>query len=638
MNGNTGSNGHKSPTPPSKAKWTVMVYLAGDNNLTANCITVLQQLEAVKYDALKNTDEICVLACFDSNTPWPKGSRYLAINGKRIKNDEHLNWEIYNDLIITQKRGHAMTVPDFCGCGCDEVKGVPMKKTDVAVGLKRFLDWAMMQRPSDHYMLVLYGHGPVVAGNTFLIQDNPVSSVRMKDLPEILSAHFCSHRKLDILAFQNCAMNGVETAYEVRDQVDYLIGSQGLVLAYGWPYDKMIGEVVANPTDSPRNITEKIMKACARHLIDFSVMDRSSEQSACDLSKFRSGTNLTEAIQKLGSELQQALVFTKARVPGKPKQTELKLKYPDICDAVRLARLEAQSYWDETFVDIYDFCERLLQKCRRASVVHYDLIRSLGFNGSLQGQLRKSDFVTRLRKIIECCKQVMDRVEEMVPYSYYIGAELQYSHGLSIYFPWSLPREPYSFYEQGEEHILVTAFETYSRYEFCVASGWHEFLRSFYKATLRNVRRAERKFKVRRVTDDLSFDMVSETYTPRNYVVTTDYLQKTDSGGIADADIAPSIKNYPRRNYLSPADCPRKIDKGGRFVPREIPVYPNSQSTPVSYLGWNICQFVADVIVKKTPPGKGTNGTGAKARSRQKQLSKQPPKEAVRAVASGGRR
>ena len=35
-------------------------------------------------------------------------------------------------------------------------------------------------------------------------------------------------------------------------------------------------------------------------------------------------------------------------------------------DAVRLARLEAQAYWDETFVDLYDFCELLLRRCRDA--------------------------------------------------------------------------------------------------------------------------------------------------------------------------------------------------------------------------------------------------------------------------------
>src|SRR6185503_11989241 len=117
-------NGHKPASNGRIPRWTVMVYLAGDNNLTSNCITVLQQLEAVKYKR-----NVRVLACFDSNTPWPKGSRYLAINGKWNKNNKHLDWEI------------------------------PMKRTDVAEGLTRFMKWAMAQGPSEHYMLVLYGHG-----------------------------------------------------------------------------------------------------------------------------------------------------------------------------------------------------------------------------------------------------------------------------------------------------------------------------------------------------------------------------------------------------------------------------------------------------------------------------------------------
>src|SRR5215218_8695803 len=130
-----------------RVKWTVMVYLAGDNNLTSNCITVLQQLEAVKY-----RKDVRVLACFDSNTPWPKGSRYLAINGKWRQNNKALDWEIYNDLIVPKLRNHDIKAPDFCED--EEPKGRRMKRTGVAEGLKRFLYWAMKQGKSDHYMLV----------------------------------------------------------------------------------------------------------------------------------------------------------------------------------------------------------------------------------------------------------------------------------------------------------------------------------------------------------------------------------------------------------------------------------------------------------------------------------------------------
>lgn len=616
MDENIRRNGHGHEESTSK-KWTVMVYLAGDNNLTSNCITVLQQLEAVKY-----REDVRVLACFDSNTPWPKGSRYLAINGKWRQNDFDLDWEIYNDLIMPGARNHDITAPDFCEDR--EVKGRSMKRTGVAEGLRRFLWWAMDQGKSDHYMLVLYGHGPVVAGKTFLARENPISSLRMKDLSELLEPHFGKRRKLDILALQNCAMNGIEIAYEVKDQVNYMIGSQGLVLAYGWPYERIISALVENSTDSPLQITEKILKACARHLMDFSIMDRSSEQSVCDLSKLKSRDNITDAIRELGRELRCALTFELVTEERKLEDGAQKvLKYPVICDAVRLARLEAQTFWGETFVDVYDFCERLLKKCNEAVLAQVGMVRSLGLNDRLE-TLRQTDLMRRLTKITECCVTVMNKVTEMVPHSYYIGPELQYSRGLSIYFPWTMPGEPYSFYyrRRANEHVLVTAFETYSGYRFVKDSEWADFLKSFYRATLRKVRRAERTYSMRH-NEDLALGLVRESFVVPPDVLTTEFLRKTDStGGGTDAEVWSNVKNYPRRNYLSPSDCPRKVETAGCHRPGESAEYPNPVSPPVSYLGWNICDFVADVIRKK--PANGSNGNTSarkKMSSRQKSLS-----------------
>jgi hypothetical protein len=420
-------------------------------------------------------------------------------------------------------------------------------------------------------------------------------------------------------------MNGIETAWEVKDQVNYMIGSQGLVLAYGWPYERIISALVDNPTDSPIQISEKILKACARHLIDFSVMDRSSEQSVCDLSKLHDKDNIKDAIRDLSVTLKDALQFTTIPEQRKLDDRERKLdhkqkvlRYPAICDAVRLARLEAQSYWGETFVDVYDFCERLLKKCNEAIVMHErfvsDLVSTLGLDDSLDSQVRKTELVSRLTTIVARCMNVMDRVEKMVPHSYYIGPELQYSHGLSIYFPWSMPGEPYSFYRRGrKDHVLVTAFETYSSYAFAEKSEWADFLKSFYGATLRKVRRADRKFGSRDVKENLSHGIVSETYTEPTVVLTTEYLQKTEStGGGVDYEVWSNVKNYPHRNYLSPSDCPLR--------PKVNTDYQNPLSPGVSYLGWNLCKFVADVIKKKEDDGISVNGT-TKARSRKKPAS-----------------
>ncbi len=64
------------------SEWLVMVYLAGDNNLSAYSIAFLQELEAALCNVPLNecNRRARVVAAFDSPTPLPKGARYLEIN------------------------------------------------------------------------------------------------------------------------------------------------------------------------------------------------------------------------------------------------------------------------------------------------------------------------------------------------------------------------------------------------------------------------------------------------------------------------------------------------------------------------------------------------------------------------------
>src|SRR5262245_45551230 len=116
---------------PTAPKWTIMVYLAGDNDLTSYCISVLQQLEAVRYNK-----DICVLACFESSTPWPKGSRYLTVNCAHRPVKKVLNWEIHNDLITPN--GTNDGVPHFCSSNGNGTNY--FSRPTATEGLRRFID------------------------------------------------------------------------------------------------------------------------------------------------------------------------------------------------------------------------------------------------------------------------------------------------------------------------------------------------------------------------------------------------------------------------------------------------------------------------------------------------------------------
>jgi hypothetical protein len=590
-------NSKKISTQPPKrkttrnSKWTIMIYLAGDNNLTANCISVMQELEAANP-----SKDVQVLACFDSNTPRPQGSRYLEVN-RRLAFKNNMDWAIHNDLVPPDQRGHSIVAPSFC-IEDDKNVGVPADTSVVAAeGLSRFICWATENYPAQRYMLITYGHGGAVAGQTFLAKDNPASFLTLEEFGKVLARYFGGKTgtpKLDILACDNCVMNGLETAYEIRGQVDYMLGSQGLMLAVGWPYSNIIDAIAGAPNQETGKFAGKILEACARNLLDFTLMDRSSEQSVCDLTKFSEKTNITDAVKQLAGTLIAALQFAPKKTP--PNQGELALVYPSICDAIRLARLEAQAFWGETFVDLYDFCERLTWKCDELLLASATVLKELGDQGKTSPKrVRTTPQILKLKQIANECNAVMGEVQRMVTSSYYIGAELQYSHGLSVYFPWTRQEKPYTFkpVKHQKDARLQTAFETYQHYRFAVASDWSKFLESFYRATLRKVRRADREFRVRGDNESLDLGLVDFKLADGADSVAIN-LQKTssDMGNEGDCTCSP-IKNYPRRNYLAPADCARRTDQPGH---RRHGVKPE----PVSYLGWNIRGLVANVIA----PGK----------------------------------
>lgn len=594
-------------TPQQRPKWTVMVYLADDNGLSANSIAIMQELEAASH-----RDDVRVLACFDSNTPRPKGSRYLEINHRRNSVGNGMNWGLHNDLVSPEERGegHPVFAPDFCNPNPASVP--PIKEPTATVGLDRFLGWALGAHPADKYMLILFGHGTAVAGKTFLTDDNPPSFLRLKEFRGVMAKHFGGQKRLNLLACDNCVMNGIETAFEMKDMVEMMLGSQGLMLTVGWPYRKIIDAVAEDPDASAGEVALKALRVCARNLLDFALMDRSSEQAVCDLTKLNGDDTLLTALNNLSKKLQECLY----------KEGEPEVPCPPMRDAVRLARLEAQSYWDETFTDIYDFCELLFKNCKAFLALQGDLLEGLGLGDEVtagaQERLENSENSVLFRDVASLCRAVLNELEEVVPQSYYIGSDLQYSHGLSIYFPWTLPEGPYFFdpvQDDTRDFLIRTAFDEYETYGFAKpeAADWSAFLRAFFKATLRDVRTADRPYSRDKGIglDDIEFRDEDEA-PPVNLLKST-----IETGKDGFDCTCPKIKNYPRRNYLSPADCRRRVTPGLSVTTADRPAGGDGQNRPeqaqeqqVSYLGWAVRGLVADVIKPVTSAARSSPAAG----------------------------
>lgn len=126
-----------------------------------------------------------------------------------------------------------------------------------------FFEWAGRMCPADRYLLILWGHS---RGPFGLFTDTPFSSVlsglfatpdpwtyvaqtlTLQELRTALRhARECLNQEVDIIAFKDCFMSTLETAYELKDAATHIIASPDIVPVEGWPYVRMFDHLTRQP-------------------------------------------------------------------------------------------------------------------------------------------------------------------------------------------------------------------------------------------------------------------------------------------------------------------------------------------------------------------------------------------------------
>jgi hypothetical protein len=136
--------------------------------------------------------------------------------------------------------------------------------------LADFVLEAIKNHKAKNYMLVLSGHGSGAVG-VFLPGNGGLSSLTIPELKDALAevkeeAERLGDKNFEIgiLGFDSCLMGMAEVAYEVRDYVHYLVGSEGFEPKTGWPYDLVLN-LMKSPADRdleklPGRIVEEYVK------------------------------------------------------------------------------------------------------------------------------------------------------------------------------------------------------------------------------------------------------------------------------------------------------------------------------------------------------------------------------------------
>jgi cysteine peptidase C11 family protein len=410
----------------SKAAWTVMVYLAGDNNLTTECMFALTEMKLADFG-----QQINVIAQFDPSDPYLPTHRYHIQRCGKKKSFHH---DIIDRACYVTDKGEVKFARESeCAeklatlraqmgdyrtpawndanlTGSAEEEAVITDDTDSGspITLYNFISFCIENYEAEHYLVVLSGH----AGGTerdYLMRDESSSgSLTFNELKKVFQrVRDDLQRPIDIIGMDNCLMSMAEISYELRGLAQIVVGCESFSPASGWPYREVLERLAKDFVTPCLQPGESAVEAAARAIVkeyvnyyaNYWMAGLSVTQSALNISKVE---KLHELIETLAQLMEQHLVAELIDEQSSDTSTGRPFQ-----DALLLAHWEAQSYNGEQFVDLYDLCDCL--------------------------QARIGD--GRLATQCEAVKQFI--ASEFVLRSCYSGPAYQYSYGVSLYFPWS---------------------------------------------------------------------------------------------------------------------------------------------------------------------------------------------------------
>lgn len=423
-----------------------MFYFATDNELS---LLNISQIKAVKEAGYQKSTE--VLLYFDSNE---KGvpTRLFNMNkilkgdppGTRIGDgrDPFVRSFLKDEILLEDM--HPQNGPSTAVLS--KTLGQPDSMT-AAESLENFIGFCHENSRAKHYMLFLIGHGLIVANDAFLPDTKPKSAISLVELGKILNdfkAKLKGDGEFELVGFHSCSMSAVEVACELKNTAKYMIASEGLSYVGSWPYRQLLKKIF-NTTES--GLTQASVQALVQSIYelslynapDFAYSGYSHDLSLCSLAQDKLD-QLLGPLQKLADTLKESL--------ARPRGREL----------ILLAHLQSQSFYGETYTDIFDFCRCLAKNCDLADPFQ--------------------------RTLAEVCEAVGRAFEPrgfdgLVVFSDNFGWEYQYSRGLSIYFPWSKPL--------GDvDNNPVTNYKTYAFHrDLGEGHSWLDFLEAYWEATMR---------------------------------------------------------------------------------------------------------------------------------------------------------
>ncbi len=411
-------------------QWTMLAYLAGDNNLDSAGVEDMAEMAAVG-----STPNVDVVVQFDRAGEKAVTARYHISKGG--------------------------------GGEKDRVMVLPETNTGDPKVLIDFIAWGVQNYPAQHYLLVVWNHGSgwsednvyrhtgITRRDLSQPKDITRSPLRRalfsttleqvvrpnirgiayddsaRDFPDNAELKKCLQaayaqtggRKVDVLGFDACLMNMVEVGYQLKDSVAITVGSEETEPGAGWPYGLILNALAKKPSLTPVQLGQTIVQQYYQSYVNTS---EAVTQSALNLARI---DGLAEAVDRLADALKANL--TASGVQG----------------AIGRVLRDCQRFYYPDYLDLYDMA-RLLRDYTAVPAIK---TAAQGVMNVLRTSATKGVVVAQK----------------------HLGASVARARGISIYFP----------------SRVVSPF--YSRLDYA-GHRWDEFLKAYHTARLQPERRKGR--------------------------------------------------------------------------------------------------------------------------------------------------
>ena len=530
-------------------EWTLMFYFASDNPLASTIVSQLKALKEAGYHPEANViaqfdphavnTPVHVFDVHHVNKFWYPGRSQVGFGSDN---------PFVRDLVLDRLWGEKdedirKMIARYVKQGMpadakfDPPKPYPAMsgEQDPKDALTNFLNFCREAYPARHYLLFILGHGQVV-GNDTLLYDAHANrhALTLTELGQVLRSFNADVQtdskpgQVEMVALHSCSMSALEVAYELKGAANYMLASQGPMYVGNLPYKQILtrifddlkardeqgqngkpsfGDSESEPSEPVtaslrRKVTNETVATLGRYFGGTPHRNKLISAIVEDLNQVRNGDSdeifelgprsITAMLHQMffdclynGYDFQLAgypfdLCLTNLSKVGKTKAPLDRLAESLIAgledkddprpkQLILLAHLDAQSFYSEDYVDLYDFCYRLRKRCEE----------------------RKDELKVRtINEIYLACDEMIDVLEKgihkLINLSSFCGAAFQYSHGHSVYFPWTKPVDGKMWYEE------------YADYRLSRETKWRKFLAVYFEQTMRKTRAEETGFTLQK--------------------------------------------------------------------------------------------------------------------------------------------